>query len=198
MQDRKEYILQKSFEVFLAKGYDSASMTVLHQALKISRGAMYRYFESKEELFRAVIDRYFFGLIAFVHPEVKEAVTVAELIDIHYQNVKKICKHLDKIEEIETVFLNYTALIIQAAKHYPGFIDRMKKYKSGELKKWQQAIERSIERGEIRKDINTRMMAQIFAKAVDMNEDSTPQRTFSQVAEETKKVMLYIYALIKP
>ena len=41
MKNRKEYILEKAFDVFMSKGYDSVSITVLQKELGMSRGAMY-------------------------------------------------------------------------------------------------------------------------------------------------------------
>ncbi len=197
MQDRKEYILEKAFEVFMAKGYDSVSMTVLQQELKMSRGAMYRYYDGKDDLFKAVVDRFLIGLMDFIRPGFKENATVSERIEQSYQTLKKIGAHFDKIESIQVVFLNYTALVIQAAKHYPGFIERMKSYKETETKNWQRAIENSIKKGEVRKDVNVKIMAQIFAKAVDMNDPDKPGGSFSKASEDTKRMMNYIYSLIK-
>lgn len=197
MQDRKEYILEKAFEIFMAKGYDSVSMTVLQQELNMSRGAMYRYFDGKDALFKAVIDRYFFGLMEYVRPTFNLEMTVAERIEQSYQTLKKISAHFDKIECIEVAFLNFTALTIQAAKRYPGFLDRLKEYKEKEIRNWQLALENSIKKNEIKNDINIKIMAQIFAKSVDFNDPDKPGRNFSKASEDTKKMMNYIYSLIK-
>ncbi|MDR1371306.1 MAG: TetR/AcrR family transcriptional regulator [Dysgonamonadaceae bacterium] len=197
MQDRKEYILQKAFEVFMAKGYDSVSMTVLQQELRMSRGAMYRYYNGKDDLFKAVIDRYFYGMIDFVRPNFSEDMTLAERIEQNYQSLKKISAYFDRIEGISVVFLNYTALLIQAAKRYSGFIDRLKVYKETETKKWRLVIENSIEKGEVREDIDVEIMSMIFTKSVDLWDPDKPGRNFSKASEDAKKMMNYIYSLIK-
>ncbi len=197
MQDRREYIIEKAFEIFMAKGYDSVSMTVLQQKLEMSRGAMYRYFESKDDLFKAVIDKYLYGLIEFIQPDFRNDTTLAERIEQSYQTLKKVSSYFDKIEGIQVVFLNYTALTIQAAKHYPGFLEKLKKYKETDVKNWSRAIENSIDRGEVRKDINVKIMALVFAKAVDFSDPDKPGRNFSRASEDSKKMMDYIYSLIK-
>ena len=84
LKDRKKYILEKAFDVFMNKGYDSASITVLQKELGISRGAMCRYFKSKEELFIKVIDKHVFGLIDRFMPKVTEDTMLAGLIEFLY------------------------------------------------------------------------------------------------------------------
>ncbi len=197
MQDKKEYILEKAFEVFMAKGYDSASMTVLQKELKIARGGMYRYFESKDALFRAVIDKYFWGFIEFVSPYFKDDMTLAERIEQSYKSLKQVAEYLDKIMHHEVVFLNYTALIIQAAKHYPGFAERASKYRDDEFKKWKLTIENSIAKGEVRKDIDVKIIAQVFTKAVVSEDERGTKKNFKRSADNTKKTLDYIYSLIK-
>lgn len=198
MQDRKEYILEKAFEVFMTKGYDSSSMTVLQQELKISRGAMYRYYDSKDDLFKAVVDRYFFGLVEYLIPTVSDDTTLYERIEQSYHNLKKICRHFDEIDGLDAAFLNYTAFVIQAAKVYPNFIERMRDYKEKEVRNWQKSIENSIKRGEVRSDVDVKIMSQIFAKAFDMNDPDRPgNKCFSKTAENTRKMMKYVYSLIK-
>ncbi len=195
--DTKEYILQKAFEVFLTKGFDSTSMTVLQQEFKMSRGAMYRYFASKDELFRAVIDKFFWGLVDFMRPRVEKGAGLPELIEARCQSMENLVMYLNKIEGIDMVFLNYTALIIQAAKHYPGFFEKWEINKVSEVKQWETAVQNSIDKGEVRSDVDVKMMARIFSKALFDDNDTTPMKSFSSVAKLTKKMMNYVYSLIQ-
>ncbi len=197
MQDRKSYIIEKAFEVFMAKGYDSASMTVLQQELKMSRGAMYRYFESKDDLFIAVINKYVFGLLEMIKPKFDDNITVIERIELTYQHMQSIGKFLDSLENIEVKFLNYTALTIQAAKIYPNFLEKLKKHKDYNLHVWKKALKNSVEKGEVRSDINIEIMAKIFAKSFDLADNSDAENCFMKSMKSGKKMMEYIYSLIK-
>ena len=199
MQDKKNYILSKSFEVFLAKGYDSASMTVLQKELNISRGAMYRYFESKDDLLKAVVDKYFFSILDELHPNQEDSdITLVEKIDHTYLRLKKIGQSLDNMENLEIKFLNFTALMIQAAKRYPGFLNKLKIRKAHALRFWEKAIRNSIARGEVRSDVDVEIMAKLFAKAINFSDDSEElSKSFLRKIKNSQKIMMYIYSLIK-
>jgi len=49
-------ILDAAFEVFAEKGYPASTMDDIAEKVGVSKGALYLYFRSKEELFRAILD----------------------------------------------------------------------------------------------------------------------------------------------
>jgi len=55
----KDQILLTAFHIFLDKGYKNTSMSDLMSATKLSKGAFYHHFVSKEALYYQVIDQYF-------------------------------------------------------------------------------------------------------------------------------------------
>lgn len=202
MQDKKDYIIEKAFEVFVAKGYDSTSMTILHKELNISRGAMYQYFSSKDDLFIAVIDKYIFGLVEKIESETDiniEELSLLERIDLSYKHLQKVGKFLDSIENMEVKFFNYTALAIQAAKKYPQFIEKMKTYREHSRKSWRKTLLRARETGEIRTDADIDVLAKFFSKRTNfLVEDSDEgSQFFIKGIKSGKKIVNYIYTLIK-
>lgn len=56
-RDRRTEILDVAREVFLKEGYAAASMSAIAARLGGSKGTLYNYFDSKEALFRAHIER---------------------------------------------------------------------------------------------------------------------------------------------
>lgn len=56
-EDRREAILDVATEIFLQEGYASASMSSIAARLGGSKGTLYNYFKSKEELFEAYVER---------------------------------------------------------------------------------------------------------------------------------------------
>ncbi len=60
----RERILEQSFLLFLARGFDATSMSDIVRATGMSKGAVYHHFTSKDELFSAAIRRYFVDVVA--------------------------------------------------------------------------------------------------------------------------------------
>ncbi|HZU50794.1 MAG TPA: TetR/AcrR family transcriptional regulator [Sphingomicrobium sp.] len=56
-RDRRTEILDVAREVFLEQGYAAASMSTIASRVGGSKGTLYNYFDSKEQLFRAHIER---------------------------------------------------------------------------------------------------------------------------------------------
>jgi AcrR family transcriptional regulator len=57
-EDRREMILDVATEVFLSEGYAATSMSSIAAKLGGSKGTLYNYFKSKEELFLAYVQRH--------------------------------------------------------------------------------------------------------------------------------------------
>jgi len=54
-EDRPQEISEAAFEVFAAKGYSAARVDEVAKRAGVSKGLLYLYFKTKEELFKAVI-----------------------------------------------------------------------------------------------------------------------------------------------
>src|SRR5919197_1253535 len=52
---KREQILQGARRVFLAQGFDAASMGEIARAAGVSKGTLYVYFKDKEDLFEAIV-----------------------------------------------------------------------------------------------------------------------------------------------
>jgi AcrR family transcriptional regulator len=56
-EDRRDHILDVAQDCFLAEGYGATSMSTIAARLGGSKGTLYNYFKSKEELFDAFVRR---------------------------------------------------------------------------------------------------------------------------------------------
>jgi len=54
-QEAKDRIVKAAYEVFAKRGYHDTTMDDIAERLNVSKGALYQYFNSKEELFRAIL-----------------------------------------------------------------------------------------------------------------------------------------------
>ncbi|NDW10557.1 TetR/AcrR family transcriptional regulator [Dysgonomonas sp. 520] len=205
MKYSREYILSSAFDVFMEKGYDSASISVLQQELKMSRGAMYRYFKNKEELFTSVIDEYFFKPFYKImrNMSVDHNMRAPELIEVTHRRQKVVLNSFAKAGVTHMLFLNYTALIIQAAKHYPDFVARFKRINNKLYLIWKKALLNSIEAGEVKKDVNIDIMANLFNN-ISIKESEDPdfdESTFTKKVVDDfyrrREALDYLYELIK-
>ena len=57
MGDTKERILQTALELFAHKGYEAVSVSDIAGALGLTKGALYRHFESKQAIFDGILAR---------------------------------------------------------------------------------------------------------------------------------------------
>ncbi|MEM9191699.1 MAG: helix-turn-helix domain-containing protein [Myxococcota bacterium] len=57
-EKRRAQILETAFETFLSYGFRRTSLEQIAEQVGVSRPALYRYFDSKENLFRALVDRF--------------------------------------------------------------------------------------------------------------------------------------------
>jgi AcrR family transcriptional regulator len=52
---KRRQIIEGARRVFLAQGFDAASMGEIARAAGVSKGTLYVYFENKEQLFEAIV-----------------------------------------------------------------------------------------------------------------------------------------------
>lgn len=57
-EEAKERIIQAALEVYSEKGYHEATMEDVAQKLGVSKGALYLYFKSKDELLNIITERW--------------------------------------------------------------------------------------------------------------------------------------------
>lgn len=56
MEDTKQRILEKSLELFSAKGYDAVSVGEIAKAVGIKAPSLYNHFPSKQAIFDAILE----------------------------------------------------------------------------------------------------------------------------------------------
>jgi AcrR family transcriptional regulator len=54
---KRRQIIEGARDVFLAQGFDAASMNDIARAAGVSKGTLYVYFDNKEELFEAIVEQ---------------------------------------------------------------------------------------------------------------------------------------------
>ena len=57
MRDTKEQILLTALELFSRKGFDAVSVSDIAGKLGITKGALYRHYTSKQDIFEKILER---------------------------------------------------------------------------------------------------------------------------------------------
>jgi len=102
---RQNLIIDAAEKVFMSKGFEHATMDDVAEAAEFSKGALYTYFQSKNELCLSIVLR---GLKVLIY-EFEKAVNESTL-------------NINKIELIAKKFLSFY-------KKYPNFIFAFSNYK---------------------------------------------------------------------
>jgi AcrR family transcriptional regulator len=100
---KRRQIINGARAVFLAKGFDAASMNDISRAAGVSKGTLYVYFKHKEELFEAIVeqecDAQAEGIFDF-DPNDRDIAAVLTRLGVAY--VKFLCRP-EKASAIRTV-----------------------------------------------------------------------------------------------
>ena len=144
-EDRREAILDVATDVFLKEGYASASMSTIAARVGGSKGTLYNYFKSKEELFEAYVQRscvFHRGEIAHLLTEEGDARTVLTRFARGYvraftaepalQNWRVISAESHKSPEVGRMF--YEAGPLTGARIIAAYIEKARD--RGELRRF--------------------------------------------------------------
>ena len=103
-------------ELFLAKGYAGATMADISAAAGVARGNVYWYFESKDHIFAAVMDRMLSREIRTLEAELADADPLTQLVrglsDMRtyrtlHQAMHDRLPHSDAVREAHDTFLEW-------------------------------------------------------------------------------------------
>lgn len=102
---KKEYIIMKAREVFVKKGFLQVTMKDIVEACQISRGGLYLYFASTEEIFRAILFRELEEEEEELAQNLAESKTMADILLLFLKEQKKLI--LQKKEDLTIATYEY-------------------------------------------------------------------------------------------
>ena len=194
MSDTREYIIDQSYTLFLSRSYEAVSINDISKAIGFTKGALYHHFTNKEELFKAVIDKYL-PIEEFFIP--LKDYSLRQYID---ESVKIAERIVHSIFGNKTGFIpiSYLALFIDAFRHYPKFADEKDKLIQQEIEKIKYVIGNAIEKGEIRNDIDPSVMAMnFFTISLGIASNLMMNNSPKEAIEILRKQMLQLYSIMK-
>ncbi|MFJ1973651.1 TetR/AcrR family transcriptional regulator [Streptomyces sp. NPDC087903] len=115
-EERTGDLLAAATELFLARGYDKTTMADISSAAGVARGNVYWYFDSKDHIFAAVINRMLSREIRILNEEQAGADPLSRLVrglsDMRYsrplhQAMHDRLPHSEEVREAHNTFLNW-------------------------------------------------------------------------------------------
>lgn len=160
-------ILSAAMQEFLEKGFKSASLRNIVKTAGVTTGALYGYYDSKEDLFEALVDEHYSFLLDCFRKAQKELINYDEA--------------LESVEEVRRSLL--TALIDRKISKYisgmNGIVKKLEKDKYFFVIKQQYMAKIQEERFSILEDVKTvnigNDMAVTLSIGIGMNGDSYNQ-----------------------
>jgi TetR/AcrR family transcriptional regulator, transcriptional repressor for nem operon len=193
MSDTREYIIDQSYGLFLNHSYEAVSISEISKAIGLTKGALYHHFTNKEALFKAVIDKY---LNIPINTITDANISLTTYIDKSIIHAEKIINSI--VSSSQKLTLNYLSLFIDAIRHYPQFSKEKESLIEGEIKKIELIIKNAIENNEVRRDINTRVMAlNLFSINLGMAANLVQNNSPKQAIETLREQLFELYRLMK-
>jgi AcrR family transcriptional regulator len=194
MSSTKDYIVDQAFSLFLQHSYEAVSINDISKLIGLTKGALYHHFTSKEELFKAVIDKY------LVMEGVKvnlDNLSLKEYTDLIVENVREMVTKIIG-NNVEFRPINYLTLIADSFRHYPGYADEKLQFFNSEITKTKIVLVNAMKRGEIRSDINPSVMAQnYFSCTVGLAGNLLQNYSIEETLDSLKAQFNELYKLLK-
>lgn len=158
-------ILEKAFDLFLAKGFSESSTNEIIREAGLTKGGFYYSFKSREDLVRRVIEKYiktyFLCPLAEMErswedarkPGRREVSTEALLWSGFFYPLRfeNYCRSIGR-EDI--VFRDFYFLLYEGMKKFPEVTALSREHAAGKENCLRRILERGQVRGEIRRDID--------------------------------------------
>ena len=159
--DKKARIIQAAFKEFSEYGYEQASTNRIMKMADVSKGVIYYYFDSKETLFKYLIEYGMKHLLAVFTESLDTNTT--DLIERYKKGMR--AQLTAYIEEpyinrfFERVYAQDPAL----------FLDELQKWNDGEYwgEHWSVGVLANIDTSLFRKDLPPERVIEIFQRAAD-------------------------------
>jgi len=107
-KERKAAIMETALEEFAEHGYESSAISTIAKKAGVSKGLMYNYFESKEELLKTIMSEGIDEIFSYIDPNRDGVITKEEFVYM-------IDELFALMKEKSNFYKLYFALIMQPA-----------------------------------------------------------------------------------
>jgi AcrR family transcriptional regulator len=136
--DTREIILKEAQKLFARFGFNKATVDEIAAAAHIAKSTLYHHFSSKEEIFRAVIERESQDLARRIREGVESADSPKERLRAY------VVTRMNRLRELTNF---YSALKEEYLEHYPFIESVRKKDFDDEMAMFQGILSEGVEEG---------------------------------------------------
>lgn len=163
MKITRDELLIAAFKLFMSVNYEKASFAELGKMLGMSKAGIFKYYKNKQELFIAVVDRFWFSTQNPRNKFMETNGTFAEFIDEYVRGVQRTMDMLGNLigadrEKVAqgkfTYHAQYFHFLFQLLQYDPDAKEKLRNLVDGDYAYWRAAIQRAIATGELREDVD--------------------------------------------
>lgn len=162
MKTNRDQLLVTAFKLFMSVNYEKASFAELGKMLGMTKSGIFKYYENKQELFIAVVDKFWFSMQDPKNKFTETNGTFAEFIDEYVNGVQRTMDTLgklvgvdeDKTHGVLPYHARYFHFLFQLLQYDPNAKEKLRNMAAADYAYWRSAIKRAIGTGEIRKDVD--------------------------------------------
>ena len=164
-KDTKQHILETSFLLFLKKSYKAVTLKEIIRETGLSNGAFYHHFESKEQLFKELIDTYLLRMARRVY-EYYPKDSLWHFIQDTLKDAEEIHEKLDEYLNIGGGF-NFLTFMFEGIRLFPEVHAEINKVHKLEFASWVEIIDIAKAKKEIKSELPTELIARMFIYVPD-------------------------------
>lgn len=160
MTDTRENIIRLALKLFLLKGYKEVTLKDIITETGLSKGAFYHYFESKEMLYREIVDRFWINGFNFDYPgEIPDNKRLVDLLIDYFDSLLGQLEALANEFGVESSSMNVYAFIFDIIKYYPNIVTTVGHNHVEEVKCIEKLIDFAKKRNEVKYSIDSGKLA---------------------------------------
>ncbi|MDR1679831.1 MAG: TetR/AcrR family transcriptional regulator [Prevotellaceae bacterium] len=164
----RKKIIEEAARLFIIHGYKGCRTVEVAELAGLSNNSgLFRYFKTKKEMYRTVVERY---VIKMQTPNEKfgdcSHLSLKGFIEHYVVSIGKSMVHMHAlIKNGNSTANKYFSFLLESSNNYSDCSNTFFACSDEEIKLWHKVIERAKKTGEIRPDINTYKVAKLFRYA---------------------------------
>ena len=159
--ETKKQLELKALQFFSEHDFDRSNLNDIAKALGVTKGAIYHYFRSKDELFLAAVNHLLDVMMEMFTKGLPRDIPVKNLLENLFQmeEMMMVLSQALSLKADGDMYKNTLYLFLTGTKKFPELTDRMDELYSGFINSLENLLNAGIVRGELRRNVDSRAIA---------------------------------------